>query len=101
MALVMERFFWSTMYQDVNNWVKSCESCKKAKTPYNDPTVRQGLLIANCLLEILCLDFKAMNCSRNGKENILIMVDAFSSFTVTLVTPNQQAKRVAKTLVDK
>ena len=89
------------MYQDVNNWVKSCESCKKAKGPYNDRNVKQWLLIANCLLEILCLDFTTMNCSRNVKENILIIVDASSSFTVTLVTPNQQAKTVAKPLADK
>ena len=50
MTLVMERFLWSTMCQDVNNWVKSCESCKKAKGSYNYPNVKQGLLIANCPL---------------------------------------------------
>ena len=48
MALMRERFFWSMMCQDVNNWVKSCKRCKKAKGPYNDPNVKQGSLIANC-----------------------------------------------------
>ena len=28
MALVRERFFWSMMCQDFNNWVKTCKRCK-------------------------------------------------------------------------
>ena len=42
-----------------------------------------------------------MDHSKDGKENILVMIDAFSNFTVAVMTPNQQAKTVAKALVDK
>ena len=37
-----------------------------------------------------------MDHSTDGKENVLVMMDAFSNFTVAVVTPNQQAKTVAK-----
>ena len=47
------------------------------------------------------MDFTKMDCSKDGKENILVMMDAFSSVTVAVVTPNEQAKIVAKALVDK
>ena len=77
------------------------ELCKKAKGPHNDSNMKHGSLIANCPLEILCLDFTTMDHSRDGKENVLVMTDAFSNFTVAVVTPNQQVKRVAKALVDK
>ena len=34
-------------------------------------------------------------------ENVLVMTDAFSNIIVAVVTPNQQAKTVAKALVDR
>ena len=38
--------------------------------------------------------------SKNGKENVLVMTDAFSKFCIAVITPNQKAKMVAKTLID-
>ena len=67
------------MCQDATNWDKSCKGCKKAKGPHNDPNVKQWSLIANCLLDLLCLDFTKMDHSKDGKKNILIMMDAFSN----------------------
>ena len=84
------------MCQDVNNWVKSGKRCKKAKGPHNDPNVKQWSSIASGPLEILCLDFTTMDHSRDGKESILVMLDAFSNFTVAVITPNQQAKQWPK-----
>ena len=101
MALVSERFFWSMMCQDVNNWVKTCNRCKKAKGPYNDPNVKEGSLIANHLLEILCFNFTIPNHSKDGKENVLVMTATFSNFTVAVITHNQQAKTVAKAMIDR
>ena len=39
--------------------------------------------------------------SKDGKENVLVMTNAFSKFSLAVVMPNQQAKTVAKALVDK
>ena len=39
--------------------------------------------------------------SKTGKENVLVMMDAFSKFCVAVVTANQKAKMVAKALIDK
>ena len=96
MDLVRERFSWSMMCHNANNWVKTCKRCKQAKGPYNDPNVKQGSLIANHPLEMLCLYFMMMDHSKDDKENILVMMDAFSNFTVAVVTPNQQVKTVVK-----
>ena len=39
--------------------------------------------------------------SKDGKENVLVMTDAFSKYNVAVVMPNQQETTVAKALVDK
>ena len=52
-------------------------------------------------MDLLCIDFMKVDPSKDGKENVLVMTDAFSKFSVAVVMPNQQAKTVAKALVDK
>ena len=42
-----------------------------------------------------------MDPSRDGKENILVLTDAFSKFSQVFVTPNQKALTVTKIIVDK
>ena len=79
LALTRETFFWSMM-------------CHEAKGPYNDLNVKQGSLVANRPSDLLCLDFTKMDCSKDGKGNILVMIYAFSNFTVAVVTSNEQAK---------
>ena len=39
--------------------------------------------------------------SKDGKENVLVMTNAFSKFSVAVVMPKQQVKTVVKALVDK
>ena len=66
-----------------------------------DTYVKQGSIIANNPMDQLCLDFTTLDPSRDEKENVVIMTDTFSKCTVAVVTSNQQAKTVAKDLVDK
>ena len=101
LQLVCERFYWSTLLQDITNWVKNWKQCQTAKSPYVDPDPAQGSIIANNLMDLLCIDFMKVDPSKDGKENVLAMTDAFSKFSVAVVMPNQQAKTVAKALVDK
>ena len=42
-----------------------------------------------------------MNPLRDGKENVLVLIDAFSKFSQVFVTPNQKAITMAKIIVDK
>ena len=41
-----------------------------------------------------------MDPSRDGKENVLVLTDAFSKFSQAFVTPNLKALTMAKIIVD-
>ena len=101
LALCWERFYWNTMFQDVTNYVKSCPQCQTAKGDYTDPKTKPGSIIANNPMDLLCIDFTKVDPSKSGKENILVLTDAFTKFSQAFITPNQKALTVAKILVDK
>ena len=100
-ALCMERFYWNTMYRDVVQYVKDCPQCQVAKGPYVGPKTQPGSIVANGPLDLLCMDFTTMDASRDGKENVLVLTNAFSKFRQAFVTPNQKALTVARIIVDK
>ena len=51
-------------------------------------------------MDLLCIDFMKVDLSKDGKENVLVMTDTFSKFSVAIVMPGQQTKRIAKGLFD-
>ena len=77
------------------------KQCQTAKGLYTDPNPSQGSIVANNPMDLLCIDFMKVDPSKDGKENVLVMTNAFSKFSVAVVMPNQEAKTVAKVLVDK
>ena len=50
---------------------------------------------------LLCMDFMKVDPSKDWKENVLVVTDAFSKFIVAVIMPNQQAKTVAKAIMVK
>ena len=89
------------MLYDIQSWVKICQHCKTVKGPYTDPEPPQGSIVTNNPMDLLLIGFMKLDPSKNGKENVLVMTDAFSKFCIAVTTPNQKAKMVAKALIDK
>ena len=89
------------MFADANRWLAQCEWCLISKGDYNEPKTVQGSLVANQPLELLCIDFTKADVAKGGKENIVVLTDAFSKYSQAFVTPNQKSLTVAKILVEK
>ena len=101
LALVRERFYWSTMNQDITDYVTNCHQCHVTRGHYIGPHTQQGLLVVNNRLDLLCIDFLKVDPSINGKENILVLTDAFTTFSQAFITNNQKALSIAKISVNK
>ena len=100
LALVRERFYWSMMNHDATEYDTNCHRCHVAKGHYTGPHTQQGLLVVNNPLDLLCIDFLKVDPSRDGKENILVLTDAFTKFSQAFVTNNQKALTIVKVLVE-
>ena len=78
-----------------------CKWCLISKGDYMEPKTQQGSLVAHQPLELLCIDFTKVDVAKGGKENILVLTDAFSKYSQAFVTNNQKFLTVAKILVEK
>ena len=99
--LLREKVYWPSMFRDTVHWLSQCERCLISKGNYTEPKTQQGSLTAQQSLELLCIDFTKADVAKGGKENILVLTDAFSKYSQAIVTNNQKALTIAKILVEK
>lgn len=66
-----------------------------------EPAARSftGHLFASWPNEILVIDFTLLEASRSGLENVLVMMDVFTKFTLAVPSSDQQSETVVQVLV--
>ena len=75
------QIYWPSMFTDMDCWLSQCERCLTSKGNYTEPKMKQGSLVAHQPLELLCIDFTKADVAKAGKENILVLTDAFSKYS--------------------
>ena len=80
MQLLKEWVYWPTIVADTTKWGSHCTGCQVAQGNYITPKPKICHLEYNNPMDLLCLDFMKINPSRTIKENVLVIMDAFSKF---------------------
>lgn len=97
--LVRQRCFWPGMTSDIKQWIQGCERCQVAKDARPVSGSFMGHLLASRPNEIMAMDFTLLEPSQNGVENVLVITDVFSKYTVAVPTRDQRAPTVAQVLL--
>lgn len=100
---IRDRFFWSGMYKDVEDHVKTCPNCSVNKYARRKPVGHLNSMDPpNGVWENLAMDFVGpiAPTSTSGKNYILVITDLLSKFVITKATHDNKALTAAKVLVE-
>ena len=89
------RFFWPFMARDLENKIRRCGRCvRRGATKEKAP---METITSSVPLELLSIDYLTIEV-KGQKQNILVILDHFTKFGVTVCTKDQKAKTVAQAL---
>ncbi|XP_059141889.1 protein NYNRIN-like [Physella acuta] len=99
LQLLRQRCYWPGMEADIRQYCQACDRCQHAKMTSLKVHQPKGHLLATMPLEVVAVDFTLMDKAADGTEDVLILTDVFTKWTVAVPTKDQTAKTVAKALV--
>ena len=97
LAMMRPQVYWPGMTEDVRQYIWAYERCTLGKHAAVYPPM--GHLLANRPLQILAIDFTKLDTASDGRENVLVMTDVFTKYTVAVPTGIQEAVTVVQVLV--
>lgn len=97
-ALVL-KYYWPRMYQDVINYVKSCDRCQHAKKDYNPAKPPMAALPITKRFDRWHIDILGpLYKTTEGYEYILVCIDSFTRWIEAFPLRTQSAKETATIL---
>ena len=100
-AAIQTKYYWPKMFQDISDFVKSCDRCQRAKRDAHPSTTPLNPLPVAKVFERLHIDLIGpLPKTTAGHEHILVCVDSFSRWVEAFPLHDQTAPSIARVLHD-
>ena len=98
-ASIKQKYWWPKMYQQVKDYISTCDVCQRAKVSRTRHSVPLNPLpiedvFSRIHIDILC----SLPKTKEGFQYVLLIVDSFSKWTEAFPLRTQEAKEVADIL---
>jgi transposase InsO family protein len=95
------RYYWRTIYEDISSYISRCPLCQQAKAERHPSDQRTGRMPPpQEPWETISMDYAGPFPDCDGFKHILVIVDHFTNFVVTVPTKTYDAGTTARALFD-
>ena len=98
-AAIKQKNWWPKMYQQIKDYINTCDACQRAKVsrtrhpvPLNPLPIED--VFSRIHIDILC----SLPKTKEGYQYVLLVVDSFSKWTEAFSLQTQEAKEIADIL---
>nr|GEW01397.1 reverse transcriptase domain-containing protein [Tanacetum cinerariifolium] len=91
-------FFWTTIYRDAHNLVKSCNSCQRQGNISQKDAMPQNVIQVYEIFDVWGIDFMGPFPSSRGNRYILVAVDYLSKWVEAKALSTNDARVIVKFL---
>lgn len=101
-SIIKQKYFWPSMKDDVETFVKACHSCATRKTPAGLTVPVERPFFPTQPFEMVSLDIVGpFPRSGRGNKYLLTFIDHLTRYTEAIAIPEQTAEATAKAFVEK
>lgn len=93
------KYYWPKMYQNVADYIRSCDTCQHAKKQTTLPRAPLvNMPVEDTFLRLHMDILGPLTTSKQGHKYILLVVDSFSKFPEAFPLKTQESKEIAEVL---
>lgn len=84
--LILHKYCWPQIYDDVSYWCLHCVVCQKRKLPVKKPKIPLKPILSEGPWDIIAVDVCSFNIGTALKKDLVVFIDLYTKYVVAVPT---------------